>query len=259
MSATVAQVAPAPAAAPAAGPVGRRGAVRGVGLVLPADWWLVPLGDPVARRRAVDRLVTSRTDLPALLRRQLRTALTVQTARAASRGGWLVAFMLGSAGGVPLPLTLTASRAPGSWADEQGRARTRTALVAQVGPADGGGRLEAGSGPFGLVLRTVRERPGALPGAPRATVPLLLVEHWTDPGDGHGLVRLTASTPLLALRDACLDLCDAVASTLHPDGTTTDDAAPTTSAPTSVDAVPDGAATSYDTDPAAAGEQEHPR
>lgn len=185
-----------------------------VGLVLPADWWVVPLVDEAERGRAVAALVEHQVgggDAHAALRRQLRVDVGAAARRAAASGGWVTAFMVARVGDRPLPATMTGYRSPGSFRDEGGVTDVRAAL--EDSTVASGGRLDAGAGPFGLVLRTLRERTGAWHGVTDLTV--LVCDYWTDPDDGHGLVHLSFTTPLVALRHAFRDLFDAVASTLH--------------------------------------------
>lgn len=187
-----------------------------VGLVLPADWWVVPLADEAARGRAVAAMVEHHVgggDERATLRRQLRVDVGVAARRAAARDGWVIAFMLTRAAGHPLPATMTGYRAPGSFRDAAGVAEVRSAL--EEATAGTGGQVDVGAGPFGVVLRAVRERTGAWHDV--ADLPLLACDYWTDPSDGHGLVHLAFTTPLVALRTSFCDLFDAVAGTLHVD------------------------------------------
>ena len=195
------------------------GAVRrvhqsGVGVILPGDWWTIPLADGDARRRAVTAVVDRRfghADANAGLKRQVRDALLASADRAAESGGWLMALMLAQAGPVPLPATLTAYRLAGSFADAEGLRKVQESLASSL-PA--GGLLDAGEGPFGVVLRTVRERRGLVePGG--QDVPVLVCEYWSDPADGQGLASLFFSTPLVELRDGFIDLFNAIAGTLY--------------------------------------------
>jgi len=188
----------------------------GVGVLLPADWWVVPLGDPDARRRAVGSLVErrlGRADVSAAVRRQVRVNLASSVERAAATGGWVMAFMMTQAGPVPLPATLTGYRVGGSFADDAGVAQVQEPLTAHVAGC-AAGRVDAGEGPFGLVLRGVRERQG--PAALGAQdMPVLICDYWTDPTDGHGLINLCFSTPMVSLREGFLDLFDAITGTLY--------------------------------------------
>lgn len=194
-------------------PTPPRAVVHGIGLALPADWWVVPLADEAARGRAIADLVERQVgagESTASLRRELRALLGAAARRAAAHGGWCTAFML-HAGPHPLPATLTAYRTRGSLRDERDVASVQEGIVSAVDPASGS--VEVTEGPFGTVLRAVRHRTGAWHGS--GEVPLLAVDHWTDPADGHGLVHLAFRTPVLGLQDAWLDLADTVAATLH--------------------------------------------
>ena len=179
--------------------------VGSIGLVLPADW--------VVGGRVVARLVDEQVgddESHEELRRELRVALNAGARRAAASGGWLLAPMLTRAGGRPIPATLTAYRAAGSFRDEAGVEAVRAALAATTKAA--GGRLEVGSGPFGVLLRAVRERTAG------GDLPRLACDYWTDPLDDHGLVHLSFSTPFVALRDEWCALVDTVVATLHRPG-----------------------------------------
>ncbi len=185
-----------------------------LGLVVPVDWWVLRLADADATRRTVAAMVEERfgrDDALAALRRELRVSVSASARRAAAAGGWLMAFMLTRVADVPLPATLTAYRVPGSFATDAEIDALHAALTAQASRS--GGQVDAADGPSGLVLRSVRERVGELPGA--GAVPVLLCDYWSDPGDDRGLVHLAFSTPLPDLRDGWLDLFDAVAATLH--------------------------------------------
>ena len=192
----------------------RRVGQSGVGVILPEDWWTIPLADEEARRQAVTALVNHQfghADAHPGLERQIRDELLSSADRAAQAGGWLMAIMLTQAGPMPLPATLTAYRVAGSFADAEGLRRVQEPMTKSL-PA--GGRLDAGEGPFGMVLRAVRERPGpvALGGQ---DVPVLLCDYWSDPADGQGLSNLSFSPSLVQLRDGLIDLFDAIAGTLY--------------------------------------------
>ena len=71
------------------------GAVRrvhqsGVGVILPEDWWMIPLANDDARRRAVTAVVNRRfghADDNAGPKRQVRDQLLASADRAAESGG----------------------------------------------------------------------------------------------------------------------------------------------------------------------------
>lgn len=184
----------------------------GIGVVLPADWAVVPLADEATRGRAVAEIADDHVgggDSWAPLRRELRVEVGAAARRAAASGGWVLAFMLRQAGGHPLPATTTGYRARGTLRDTDDVARTRAALERTAGA----GEVTVGTGPFGTTLRVVRSRTGAWHGVDGLA--LLAYDVWTDPDDGHGLVHLSCTTPLVPLRDAFCELFDAIASTLH--------------------------------------------
>lgn len=182
-----------------------------VGVVLPADWHVVDLTHDATRHADVTALVDAqlpRRDDLATLRRRLRHDVEEQSRRAAQAGGRFSAYMLDGVGPVPLPAVLTAYRTPGALATDDDLHALADALTARLGPA---GTVDAGAGPLGPVLRAVALRPAADDDAPD----LLVGEYWSDPDDGDGLLLLSFSTPLAALRDAMLDLFDAIAGSTH--------------------------------------------
>lgn len=185
-----------------------------IGVVLPADWWVLPLDDETARGRVIADLVETQVaggPATAGLRRELRVELGAATRRAAARGGWVGALMLGTVDGHPLPATLTGYRTSGSFHDAEQVAQVRDRIEETV--AASSGRVDAGAGGFGLVLRAVRERAVGRHGV--ADLLVLACDYWTDPQDGHGLVHLSFTTPLVTLRDAFCGLFDAITATLH--------------------------------------------
>lgn len=183
-----------------------------IGLVLPADWVVVPLADEAERGRVVARLVDERIggdEAHEALRRELRVTLNAAARRAAASGGWLLALMPTRVEGLPTPATLTAYRTAGSFRGEAGVAEVRAALEHATSAV--GGSVDIGACAFGVLLRAVRELTGTTGGA----LPRLACDYWTDPLDDHGLVHLSFSTPLVALRDQWCALFDAVVATLH--------------------------------------------
>lgn len=197
----------------------RHASDHGIGLVLPADWWVVPLVDQAERGRTIAAMVQTQVgggDACATLRRQLRVDVGSSARRATKSGGWVLAFMLTRAGEHALPATMTGYRSPGSFRDEAGVAVVRSAIEEAVRSA--GGRLDVAAGPFGVMLRAVRRRTGTWHGV--GDLPVLACDYWTDPDDGHGLVHLAFATPVVDLQDAWCDLFGTVAATLHRTGAT---------------------------------------
>lgn len=193
---------------------GPRSTRAGLGVVVPGDWWLLPLDDEDGTRRQITAMVShrfGRDDAAAGLRREVRVSVTAAARRATASGGWLMGYMLTRVGDVPLPATLTAYRLSGTLATSADVDALRVSLGEYA--ASAGGSVDVGEGPFGPVLRGIRERHGTVPGSPE--IPVLICDYWTDPRDGDGLVNLSFSTPVLALREGFVELFDAVAGTLY--------------------------------------------
>lgn len=187
--------------------------VDDVGLVLPASWWTIDLGSDDAIRRSVGALVERQighADIQASLRADARRKLVDAATSAARAGGRLMAVSLMEAAGVPISLSLTVYRVPGAGARGAGLADVEAALRS----ADSADVLAVEGTTF-PALRHVSERSGPADlGA--EDVPMLVADYWVDPGGEHGLLLLTFSTPLVALRDGMLDLFDAVVATVAP-------------------------------------------
>ncbi len=203
------------------GPGERRAWQGTVGVVVPGDWWVVPLEDDRARADAIAALVDARSgadDALRDLRRQLRAEVGAAARRAAFRGGWVLAFLLADVGGLPLTATMTGYRAPGSFADDLAVDRVRDVLRGSVAGSDG--VVDETVGRLGRVLRCVRRRQLSHPSASAPPLPVscvLHVDYWADPGDGAGLLHLAFTTPFVDLEDAFVELFDTVVATLHRD------------------------------------------
>jgi hypothetical protein len=187
--------------------------VDDVGLVLPADWWTIDLRSDEAIRRSVSALVErqlGRADVQASLRADARHRLVDAATSAAGAGGRLMAVSLMQAGGVPISLSLTVYRVPGVGAPGAGLAAVEAAFRSTDGPG-----VDAVEGTAFPAVRRVSERTGpAELGA--ENVPMLVADYWVDPGGELGLLLLTFSTPLVALREGMLELFDAVVATVAP-------------------------------------------
>ncbi len=214
-----------------------------VAVVLPADWHVVDLRSDAARHTGVvalvDRQVPRRDDL-ATVRRTVRRDVEDSSRRAAQAGGLFSAYMMTAIGPVALPAVLTAYRVPGSFAQQDDLDAFAATLALRVagqpaepgaagegtvgkGPVDEGtadegtvreGTVDVGDGALGPVLRATTTRAAR---ADDGAADLVRCDYWTDPADGDGLLLLSFSTPVVTLRDAFLDLFDAVAGSLHHD------------------------------------------
>jgi len=190
----------------------RRPVVDDVGVLLPASWWTVPLGEAAARRGAVARLVDEQVghaDVHATLRADLRRRLGAVADDAAAAGGRLLAVSFMRAAGVPVPATVTLYRLDGLGLGHLAE------LEASLAESVGFDSVEAADGPNGRVLRRVgrRSAPDDLTDEPTE---VLVVEYWLAVEGVDTLVQLTFSSPLVELRDALLELFDTVAASVGP-------------------------------------------
>ncbi|MGN8244380.1 hypothetical protein ACTHAM_001283 [Cellulomonas soli] len=196
---------------------GRRATTAGLTLLVPASWWVIPLGTGDALRRSVGALVdeqVGRRDQDAPLRASLRTQLTGAAEQAAAAGGTLMAISLMTVDGVPVPATMVVYRVPGLTLDEPGLQALVDGLT-----ADGEARpdsLDVAAGQFGPVVRRLARRAGDVDlGASEIT--MMVVDYWLDAGDGGHVVQLTFSSPMVQVAAALLDLFDTVASSVGPE------------------------------------------
>lgn len=197
--------------------VARRPRVDSVGILLPASWWTIDLTDEGSRHRSVGRLVdrqVGRADDRAALRADARKQLGEAADQAAAAGGRMMAVSLMQAQGIPVTATLTAYRIPGRDVTGAGVVELESIMRKDTASSEGSS-LELAEGPQGPVLRRVSQRTGPVElGAER--IPMLIVDYWLDPDDGHGLMLLTFSTPLVGLREAFLDLFDTIVASVGP-------------------------------------------
>jgi hypothetical protein len=180
-------------------------------LVVPEDWWRLPLTDEAALRRAVDTMVDRRfrgVDDQPLLRRDTAQALLDRAHRARAGGGVDMYLTADLVDGLPLALSLVVSLVPlppgfvslPALAREMEDDDTRPALVElSVGPA------------------VRRQRIAAVDaselGAPRDQE--MLQVDYTLLGPEDSLLLLTFSSPLVAVADALAELFEAVANTVR--------------------------------------------
>lgn len=203
------------------GAVQRPAQSLGLDLVLPGDWWRIPLGRQAERRAAVrallKRQVSGLVVTPALLR-DLTTALDAVADDAHGSGGLVLWMSTGLVAQVPLSVTLVAKTTDASDLD---------ALAESLPPAHDvvTGRLEAGR-----VVRRVHVRDGtgvldgllaATPGGSgvlateelRRADRVLLGDYWVERPWG-GLVHLAFSSPIVPLREPLVELFDTVVETV---------------------------------------------
>ncbi|WP_159791770.1 hypothetical protein [Puerhibacterium puerhi] len=188
-----------------------------LGLLLPADWWVVPLTDRRAMRRSLAALADrqfGRPDRPVPLKHQTRQALERTAETAAAAGGRILAISLMTVRERPLTITLTTFRQPPPSRVAGPSRLERVAERLRAGAAEGTEVL-LGEGPAGPVLRTVTvERGPAELGA--QDIDQLVVRYLVDVGDRQGHFEAVFASPHVELREGLLDLYDTlVASVGH--------------------------------------------
>jgi hypothetical protein len=189
-----------------------------VAVVVPGDWWLVPLTDPEAMRRAVRGLVDRQfdgVDDQPLLKHDLRQRLSVAGGRAAAANGRLMAVSIGKVGAVPLSATMTSYWIPlgrpvgGSHLDDL------TTNLLDIDAESVDARYDKAGFDAGPALRRVRRSTNDDETLTQEPTELLLVDYWIEqPGDA-GLAQLTFSTPMVMWEEPLLALFDAIAGTAH--------------------------------------------
>ncbi len=198
-------------------------AVVDVRVVLPDHWWVVPLQPPEARQRSVDNLVERQfagIDDQPLLRADTCRQLLAEAETAATSDARLLALSLLQIAGAPVPASLVVHWIDVSTdpANTSGDGGLLLGLQAELEPVPGaapehGFSLDLATVAAGKVLRRVYERDAELEGA--EPVPSLVADYWLERPDGSGLVQLAFATPMVPLREAMLELFDAIAAALH--------------------------------------------
>lgn len=215
-------------------------AVRDLRVVLPRDWWFIPLDDAQRRDAAVaaivDRQYAGLDDQP-LAKAEARRELGRNAVDATRIGGRRMAYSLMSLAGLPFSATMTlywhelgAPYGPDHLSDLHGafvgeateQAEDEEAALADGRPVPQVPRVDLAKSEVaaGPVLRRITEATGGddlgtgLPAYEEAaTVPVLLAEYWLAFPDGTGLAQLSFSTGMVAWRDQVVEFFDAVVGT----------------------------------------------
>ncbi len=184
------------------------GCVVDLRVTLPESWWVIPLIDPAACERSVQtllsrHLVGSEADP---LAGAIATELRTQVAYAAANHGRLLALNLQEAGGVPVAASLLMS-----WINAAGAGDALTELQDELAAdlSSDGSALDLARLPQGTVLRRVHVLDAS---TERAS---LMADYWLERPDQTGLVHLAFGTPLLPVREAMLELFDAVVAAVR--------------------------------------------
>jgi hypothetical protein len=181
-------------------------------LLTPADWWRVPLRDPVARLRSVKALVHRQLpvrDQHVQLRRDLTEQLRQQAWEAAAAGG-LEMYISVQLGGIPVAATLTSYLVPAVL--EEGAVAFRDMVGDRGGDVDNVSLPMAGP----AVRRRYRRDPQGTPAAGIEGAPTtVVVDYWVEVPDQHQTLQLTFSSPLQQIEDTMVELFDTIAASLR--------------------------------------------
>lgn len=178
----------------------------GATIVVPEDWWKVPL-HPAQRRRAAVRSLVARQfrglDNQPILRRGFETELDEVADEAAEHYGIVMYVSRQLVADVPMPISLIVRMLP---AELAGMDQLHDELA-------GEDAVDVADLPSGRCLRRSRRvHPGKEGyGEPEAS---LTVDYWLEAPGGSGLLQLTFSSPLVMVADALTELFDAVTSTV---------------------------------------------
>ncbi|MGL5811278.1 MAG: hypothetical protein ACRCYQ_15160 [Nocardioides sp.] len=197
-----------------------------IAVVLPGDWWSIPVADQKGRAAAIDRLLGRQfrgIDDQPLLKSQLRRKLSVVAAQAGDASARFTAISLMEAAGVPVAASLTAywmalpSPASGSYLGD-----LSTVLLGESAGGDealpSAGAQRPSPAEFtratldaGQTLRRVRVREAA----DLEAAEVLQADYWIEIPGQLGLVQLAFSTPMVIWREPMLTMFDAIASSAH--------------------------------------------
>lgn len=193
------------------------GVARTWALMLPSDWWRIPLTDPQTQKQSVKALVQrqfAHDDTNPAIRRRAQADLLGAAAKAAQAGGLMMAVAIMDIAGIPVTATMIVSELPPVFEQIEGIAglehRLRNDLMHREG-------VEEAQIDVGPVLREVTVtdvvRPTSDTEMPQ--VPELRATYWVFLRDLEQVLHLTFSSPFVPLREGLLPLFDAVVSTLH--------------------------------------------
>ncbi|PJI94967.1 hypothetical protein [Luteimicrobium subarcticum] len=183
-----------------------------LGIVVPFEWWRVPLDDDASRTAAVAALVKrrlGRDDRAARMRRDVRDDLLRASEQAAAAGGRTMALIDMPVGDVQVTGTMVVYELPGVTADRavEDAVHRAEGVRAEVLRAD----LVGGSA-VRVVTATEIERTDA---AGDPLLPELRADYWVRLDGYSELVYMVFTSPFVPLRDGLLELFDAVVGSLH--------------------------------------------
>ncbi|HUR07710.1 MAG TPA: hypothetical protein VM347_34565 [Nonomuraea sp.] len=201
------------------------GSIADVRVTLPEHWWPISLADEHVMRAGVRDLVQHEFDGVAdnpLVQSDLRRALLEQAEAGRSVGARLLALCRQWHNGTPIPASLVLT-----WIDlPAGRGSSPGEQLLELqgrlhpdpdAPMPAGQTLDLAALPPGTVLRHVRldETPIPPSDGREQRIPALVADYWLERPDQAGLIQLAFSSPIVPIRDAWLELWDAIVGTLR--------------------------------------------
>lgn len=191
--------------------------VPGLDLVVPGDWWRIPLQPQPMRRRALRALVQRQftgLEKHLALRHQVETALDDVADEAAGTGGVVMWFSTATVEGLPLPVSLVLAELPHATIDtvRESLEADDDTVVGSLGPGRVVRRCRVRD-QSSTVAHLVAAADRAAGKEPTPALAALHVDYWAQRPSG-GLVQLAFTSPLVALREPLVELFDTVVDSL---------------------------------------------
>jgi hypothetical protein len=198
----------------------RSGQPVDISVVLPGDWWMIPLHDEDRRSGAIRNLVARQfrgIDNQPVVKAEACRKLALSAQDAAGAGGRLMAISLMEAAGLPVSATLTAY-----WIDlglPTGASHvldlSANFVAADGDRADAGGdkpRYDRARFDAGAALRRIRTvRTDGRDADRLGDLEVLQVDYWIEMPGHLGLVQLAFSTAMVVWKEPMLGMFDAIA------------------------------------------------
>lgn len=189
------------------------------GILLPTDWWRIPLADQVERTRSVKSLINDRfrnTDAPPALKRRAQADLLNVTAQAAQGGGQLMALAMINLNGVVVTVTLLITQLFTVGVAGEGLTAFQEQLATRLPPGVTALTTEIDAG---HVVRIISSReaitsPEEVPGM--TSLPELKATYWVTLNLAAPVIlNFVFTSPFTPLRDGLLELFDSIVGSLH--------------------------------------------
>lgn len=186
-------------------------------LMLPSDWWRIPLNHPSKQKRAIEALIErqfSRAEPNPALKRRARADLLGAAAKARQAGGILMALAIMNVNDIPVTATLLVSELPPAFGQIEGMAGLERRLRNDLMQREG---IEEATVDSGRVLREVTAtdvvRPTSDTEMPQ--VPELRATYWVFLDEPSTVLHMHFTSPFVPFQEGLLPLFDAIVSSLH--------------------------------------------